>query len=79
VEVISKPRLRTLNNQTALIKVGEEVPFFSSSTTFLPGTTAGTSTTLQQSEVTSITIGTILSITPQISTTSGFRWISHRS
>ncbi len=73
VEVISKPRLRTLNNQTALIKVGEEVPFFSSSTSYLPGTSAGTSTTLQESIVTSITIGTILSITPQISSDD---WVS---
>src|SRR5258708_1319539 len=67
VSVISTPRIRTLNNQTALIKVGEEVPFFNSSTTFLPGTTVGTSTTVQQTTVSSITIGTILSITPQIS------------
>lgn len=73
VEVISKPRLRTLNNQTALIKVGEEVPFFSSSTTFLPGTSAGTSTTIQESIISSITIGTILSITPQISSDE---WVS---
>jgi MSHA type pilus biogenesis protein MshL len=67
VEVISKPRLRTLNNQTALIKVGEEVPFFNSTTSFLPGTTANTTTTVQENQITSITIGTILSITPQIS------------
>jgi type II secretory pathway component GspD/PulD (secretin) len=62
-----------LNNQTALIKVGEEVPFFNTSTTILPGTTAGTSTILQQTLVTSITIGTILSITPQVSSDD---WIS---
>jgi type II secretory pathway component GspD/PulD (secretin) len=67
VEVIAKPRLRTLNNQTALIKVGEEMPFFNTSTTYLPGTSSGTTTTLQENEVTSVTIGTILSITPQIS------------
>jgi MSHA type pilus biogenesis protein MshL len=67
VEVISKPRIRTLNNQTALIKVGEELPFFNTSTTIVPGTTAGTSTVLEQSLITSITVGTILSITPQIS------------
>ena len=65
VEVISKPRIRTLNNQTALIKVGEEVPFFSTATTLLPTTT--TTTALQSTLVSSITIGTILSITPQIS------------
>jgi MSHA type pilus biogenesis protein MshL len=71
VQVISTPRLRTLNNQTALIKVGEEVPFFNSSTSFLPGLNGQTA--LQQSQVTSITVGTILSITPQI---SGDDWVS---
>src|ERR1043166_2192247 len=65
VEVISKPRIRTLNNQTALIKVGEEVPFFSTATTLLPN--VNNTTALQQTLVSSITIGTILSITPQIS------------
>jgi MSHA type pilus biogenesis protein MshL len=73
VEVISTPRIRTLNNQTALIKVGEEVPFFNTTTTFLPGTTVGTSTVLQETVVSSITIGTILSITPQVSSDD---WIS---
>ena len=73
VEVISKPRIRTLNNQTAMIKVGEEVPFFNTSTTLLPGTTAGTSTALAETMVSSVTIGTILSITPQISDND---WIS---
>jgi type II secretory pathway component GspD/PulD (secretin) len=67
VEVISTPRLRTMNNQTALIKVGEEVPFFSTSVNFVPGTSTGSTVPIQQSEVTSITVGTILSITPQIS------------
>lgn len=71
VQVISTPRLRTLNNQTALIKVGEEVPFFNSSTSFLPGLSGQTA--LQQSVVTSITVGTILSITPQISSDD---WVS---
>lgn len=71
VQVISTPRLRTLNNQTALIKVGEEVPFFNSSTSFLPGLNGQTA--LEQSVVTSITVGTILSITPEISSDG---WVS---
>jgi MSHA type pilus biogenesis protein MshL len=73
VEVIATPRIRTLNNQTALMKVGEEVPFFNTSTTTLPGTSAGTSSFVQQTVVNSITIGTILSITPQVSSDD---WIS---
>jgi len=73
VEVIAKPRLRTLNNQTALIKVGEEVPFFSSTTTFLPGTSAGQTIPQTDTIINSVTIGTILSITPQISSDD---WVS---
>ena len=68
VQVISQPRLRTLNNQTALIKVGTEVPFFNQTTTFLPGTfAANTSTAIESDEIQLITVGTILYITPQIS------------
>ncbi|HEY5912577.1 MAG TPA: secretin N-terminal domain-containing protein [Verrucomicrobiae bacterium] len=73
VEVISTPRIRTMNNQTALIKVGEEVPFFNTSTSFQAGTTVGTTIPLQETTVTSFTIGTILSITPQISDDN---WVS---
>ena len=50
-----------------------EVPFFNTRTTILPGTTAGTSTVLQEGIVSSITIGTILSLTPQVSADD---WIS---
>jgi len=71
VEVISKPRLRTLNNQTAMIKVGEEVPFFNGASTVLQS--AGGSTGLGSITVNSVTIGTILSLTPQISDTD---WVS---
>jgi len=69
VRVISKPRLRTLNNQTALIKVGTEVPFFQNQSTIVPGggTTAGASAVIEQDAVLSVTVGTILAITPQIS------------
>ncbi|RME93632.1 MAG: pilus (MSHA type) biogenesis protein MshL [Verrucomicrobia bacterium] len=67
VRVISKPRIRTLNNQTALIKVGTETPFFSQRSTFVPGVNASGTTVLQDDQVTTITVGTILSITPQIS------------
>lgn len=67
VNVVSQPRIRVINNQTAMIKVGTETPFFSSRTTFLPGTTTGTTSQLQEDSVQTITIGTILAITPQIS------------
>mgnify|MGYP003382408911 CR=1 FL=1 len=75
VRVISKPRLRTLNNQTALIKVGTEVPFFQNQSTIVPGggTTAGASAVIEQDTVITVTVGTILAITPQI---GGDDWIT---
>jgi MSHA type pilus biogenesis protein MshL len=72
VEVISKPRLRTLNNQTALIKVGEDKPFFNTGTVVQQSGTVQPLTTVN-TVVNSITIGTILSLTPQISDDD---WIS---
>ena len=72
VEVISTPRVRTLNNQTAMIKVGEEVPFFNSTITYITAPN-GTQQPVQQTVVSSITVGTILSITPQVSEDD---WIS---
>lgn len=71
VEVISQPRLRTLNNHTALIKVGTETPFFSQ--VFDSRQTAGGNITTSGDKITTITVGTILSITPQI---SDLNWVS---
>ncbi len=70
LNVISQPRLRTLNNQTALMKVGTDRPFFSKTTYFVQGAgTVGLPTTTPTTEDTfqTITVGTILAITPQIS------------
>ena len=66
VKVISKPRVRTLNNQTALIKVGTEKPYFRRASTTVNNGSAGSIST-QGDEVTFVTIGTILSLTPQVS------------
>jgi MSHA biogenesis protein MshL len=67
VKVISQPRLRVLNNQTALIKVGTDTPFFTKSVFIVPSGALGTTTALTEDSYQLITIGTILSITPQIS------------
>jgi len=69
VKTVSQPRLRTLNNQTAFIKIGEDRPFFrlQQSTTFQQaGATVPVNQTQQQFSVNTITIGTILAVTPQI-------------
>jgi MSHA type pilus biogenesis protein MshL len=68
VRVISKPRIRTINNQSALIKVGTEMPFFQNQSTIVPGggTTGGTAAVIEQDTVSTVTVGTILALTPQI-------------
>src|SRR5262249_17205929 len=70
LKVVSQPRLRSLNNQTAIIKVGQDRPFFTQQSQFVTGvnTVSQTGDTLQV-----ITIGTVLSITPQVATNG---WIS---
>jgi len=71
VEVLSQPRIRTLNNQTALIKVGTETPFFAQ--TFQNSQSQSGNQTASGQQITTITVGTILSITPQISDND---WVS---
>lgn len=69
LKTVAQPRLRTLNNQTAFIKVGEDRPFFrlQQSTTFQTGgTTTPVNQTQESYSISTITIGTILAVTPQI-------------
>jgi len=63
VNVLSNPKIATLNNQRAVIKVGTEDVFF------LPQTTAATTTTAAVTTFTveSVTIGIVLDVVPQIS------------
>ena len=65
LEVVSQPRIRTLNNQAAMIKVGTDKPFFRRNT--LLTTVNGGTQSQSDVEVSTITIGTVLSLTPQIS------------
>lgn len=69
VKTVAQPRLRALNNQTAFIKVGEDRPFFrlQQATSYQqPGTNVPFNQTQEQFSVSTITIGTILAVTPQI-------------
>jgi MSHA type pilus biogenesis protein MshL len=63
VRAVSQPRVVTLNNQPALVKVGTDMPFFSATVT----TNNTTGIREVQEEVNIITVGVILSVTPQIS------------
>jgi type II secretory pathway component GspD/PulD (secretin) len=64
LKVISKPRLRTLNNQPAVVRVGQDLPVFSRQVTQSPGNPPVITET---ETIQSITVGTVLSIIPQIS------------
>ncbi|HHT9132721.1 MAG TPA: secretin and TonB N-terminal domain-containing protein [Candidatus Tripitaka californicus] len=65
VNVISSPKVSTLNNQTAIIRVGQQKTFFSvSTTTQSAGTGLITSSTVDEN---TITVGVTLDVTPQIS------------
>lgn len=69
VKTVAQPRLRALNNQTAFIKVGEDRPFFrlqQTTTLQQPGATTAFNQTQENFSVSTITIGTILAVTPQI-------------
>ena len=63
VRIVSQPRLLTLNNQPALIKIGTDESFFTSTVT---QGTAGTGNIVTE-QVRTVTSGLVLSLTPQIS------------
>ena len=64
VEIISQPHIRTLNNQTSLIKVGTDRTFFRREQS-TDSTSAGSITTATDVPQV-VTEGVVLSITPQI-------------
>ena len=66
LKVVSRPRLRTLNNQPAVIRVGQDIPIFIRQVTQSPGSPP---IITENESVETITVGTVLSITPQVSPT----------
>ena len=65
VKVLSSPRISVLNNQTAMLKVVDNVVYFqikNDSTTTTTGTTNNFTSTAQ-----SVSVGLVMSVTPQIS------------
>ena len=63
IQVVSQPRIVTLNNQPALIKVATDQAFFTQ--TIAQGA-AGTGNIITE-QVRSVTVGLVLSVTPQVS------------
>jgi len=60
VNIISSPKISTLNNQPAIIKVAREDPYFQTTQTTVYGQSDTTT------EVNFISIGVVLAVTPQI-------------
>lgn len=71
VDIVSQPHIRTLNNQSALIKVGTDRTFFRKEQS--TDTTAAGSQTFATDVPQVVTEGIVLSITPQISASG---WIT---
>lgn len=66
VQVLSSPRVSTVNNQKAIIKVGSD-EFFVTSASATTTTTTGTTTTTPSLTLTPFFSGIALDVTPQIS------------
>ncbi len=64
LKIVSKPRLRTLHNQPAVVRVGQDFPIFTTEVVAAPGSPPVLTTTVS---VQNVTIGTVLSITPEVS------------
>jgi len=71
IKVVSQPRIRVLNNQPSLIKVGTDRTFFTQTESRLI-TAAGSANVTISDEPVTVTEGLVLSVTPQI---SHDRWI----
>ncbi|MBI4695187.1 MAG: secretin N-terminal domain-containing protein [Gammaproteobacteria bacterium] len=65
--VLSSPRLMVLNNQTAVLKVVEELVYFTVDVTDKDATQNAQGRTFIQSQVHSVPVGLVMAVTPQIS------------
>ena len=66
-QVLSSPRLMVLNNQTAVLKVVEELVYFTLNVTDKDSTATNQGRTVIESEIHSVPVGLVMAVTPQIS------------
>ena len=66
VRVVSSPRISVINNQTAVLKVVQNLVYFTTSAQQSQGTTGGTLATFT-STPNSVAVGFVMNVTPQIS------------
>ncbi len=64
--VLSSPKISALNNQTALIKVVENLVYFQLKTDFTPGTAGSPTTFTVSSTPSTVPVGFLMTVTPQI-------------
>jgi len=67
VRVLSSPKLSVLNNQTALLRVVDNIVYFTVSVTIAPGNLNSNSVTATNTTPVTVPVGFVMNITPQIS------------
>jgi len=67
VRVLSSPKLSVLNNQTALLRVVDNVVYFNVQVTVVPGGPNQNSTTATNTSPVTVPVGFVMNVTPQIS------------
>jgi MSHA biogenesis protein MshL len=67
VRVLSSPRLSVLNNQTALLRVVDNIVYFNVQVSLAPATTISGATTAVNTTPVTVPVGFVMNITPQIS------------
>lgn len=69
VKVLSSPKISVLNNQTALLKVVDNGVYFTITATTSPGSLGVQPVTTYTSELHTVPVGFVMSVTPQIADT----------
>src|SRR5712691_3928114 len=67
VRVLSSPKLSVLNNQTALLRVVDNIVYFNVQVTIAPGNLNALSTTATNTSPVTVPVGFVMNVTPQIS------------
>jgi len=67
VRVLSSPKISVLNNQTALLRVVDNIVYFNVQVTVVPGSITTLSTTATNTTPVTVPVGFVMNVTPQIS------------
>jgi len=67
VRVLSSPKISVLNNQTALLRVVDNIVYFNVQVTVAPGNINAVSTTATNTTPVTVPVGFVMNVTPQIS------------